>query len=88
MGWVFLYMFLILKIPVLAALWIVWWAVKEEAPAEEDSEGGGNDRAGPDHPRPHRPRPPRRGPHAGPRPSSPRRIRVVSGRRLQPAHRR
>jgi hypothetical protein len=85
MGWAFFYMFVILKIPLLMALWLVWWSVKDEVPVDEDPGGGGSDRAEPDHPRPRRPRPPRRGPHAGPRPAPPKRIRA-HGRRLQPAH--
>lgn len=74
MGWAFFYMFVILKIPVVAACLIVWWAVRSEEPepAPETGEGG----SGPDHPRPRRPRPPRRGPHAEAPPRSPERVRL------------
>jgi hypothetical protein len=74
-GWAFVYMMVILKIPVLAALYIVWWSVRAE-PAPEEGEvrdGGGG---GSHHPRPRRPRPPRRGPHADPPPRPPTRVRA------------
>lgn len=74
MGWVYLYMFVILKIPVVAAIWLVWWAAKEPEQATDHEDGGGSDR---DHPRdPLHPRPPRRGPHAEPPPRPPERVRV------------
>ena len=28
MGWTFVYLMLILKIPIAALLWIVWWAIR------------------------------------------------------------
>jgi len=60
-----IFMGLILKIPVLAACWLIWHAVRAEPdPAEAtDSDGGGNQR---NHFRRVRKRPPpgpRRGPH-------------------------
>jgi hypothetical protein len=77
MGWAFLYMFVLLKLPLAFMLWLIWWAVHEQpVPSEEedsDDSGGGGERR---HPRPRRPRPPRRGPHVGPGPSAPRRMRV------------
>ncbi|HWH44710.1 MAG TPA: hypothetical protein VNT32_08255 [Thermoleophilaceae bacterium] len=74
MGWTFFYMFVVLKIPVVAACLIVWWAVKNENPdpAEDPGEGG----HGRDHPRPRHPPPPRRGPHADPLPAPPKRVRT------------
>ncbi|MCB0865046.1 MAG: hypothetical protein KDB58_04980 [Solirubrobacterales bacterium] len=60
----FIFMGLILKIPVLAAAWLIWHAVKAEPdPAESAEDEGGSRR---DHFRrqPRRPRNPRRGPHA------------------------
>jgi hypothetical protein len=80
-GWAFVYMFVILKIPVIAALWLIWWAVKEEPAPEEarDERGGGG---GSHHPRLRPPRGPRRGPHAEPRPPSPTRVRKLRAREL------
>jgi hypothetical protein len=81
----FIWMMLVLKIPIGALLYIVWWASRQEVEPSHDSDGGGNDR------HPHRPtrrpppRPPRRGPHADPPPPSPQRVRVRA-RRLSPSH--
>ena len=75
MDWpTFVWMFLILKIPVVAALLLIWYAVKEPAPAEgdRDSHGGG----GSHHPRLRPPHGPRRGPHAELAPPSPPRVRT------------
>ena len=72
-------MIVILKIPVVLAGWIVWWAIKSEPqPADDvapDSGGGGGV-----HPRPKRPRPPRRGDHALPAPKAPERVRAQAQR--------
>lgn len=75
-----IWMFVVLKLPILAALWLIWYAVQEPKPAGDDSDerGGGSDRD--PGPRPHRPRPPRRGPHATPPPQAPRRVRTRTGR--------
>jgi len=83
----FIWMFLVLKVPVLAALVLIWWAVREPEPVEADPEddGGGSDRDAGAGPRP--PRPPRRGPHGDPLPPSPRRVRTASGRPLRRASR-
>jgi hypothetical protein len=81
MGWTMLYLFVFLKLPILAACGIVWWAIKqgndEETPVRSD---GGTPKPRRPHPRPRRPRPPRRGgPHAsGVRLQSPPRIRSVT----------
>ena len=77
----FVWMFVVLKIPVIAALLLIWWAVREPDPEpEEDPRGGSSDREPPRGPR--RPRPPRRGPHASPPPSAPARVRTAAGRKL------
>ena len=62
----FIFMGLILKIPVAAACWLIWHAVRSEPdPVEGTEESGGHE-----HnrfrrqPKPKRPRGPRRGPHA------------------------
>lgn len=73
-----IWMAVILKIPIVALLWLVWWAAKEPEPAGADEGEGGSKRpARPHGPRPSRP--PRRGPHTGaPLPSPPRvRTRAV-----------
>ena len=59
-----IFMGLVLKIPVVAAAWLIWHAVRSEPePAEEAEDDGGSQRN-----RfrrdPKRPRGPRRGPHA------------------------
>ena len=60
----FIWMFVVLKIPIIAALWLIWYAVREPEPLPDEGPGGGGSDRQPD-PRPRRPRPPRRGPHAG-----------------------
>jgi hypothetical protein len=71
----FIWMFVVLKIPIAAALVLIWYAIREPEPVvDEDSDGGGSDRS-PD-PRTFNPRPPRRGPHGNPVPVSPPRTRT------------
>lgn len=72
----FIWMFFVLKLPIVAACLVIWWAVREPAPARDtdDSDEGGSKR--PRHPRPRGPGPPRRGgPHARPMPGPPTRVR-------------
>ena len=78
-----IWMFVILKIPIFAALWLIWYAVQSPEPAAEDNDdrGGGSDRDPARRPR--SPRPPRRGPHATPPPPAPRRVRTTAGRTLR-----
>jgi hypothetical protein len=75
-----LYLFLALKIPLLGACWIVWWAIRAK-PEEEDeqSRGDGGQRTRPHPPRP-LPRSPRRGPHGDPAPLPPPRVRPLNAR--------
>jgi hypothetical protein len=84
MGWGFVWMMVVLKIPIVALLWLVYWAVKQtDAEAEHPTDGGGSDR----HPHrggPRRPRPPRRGPHAEPAPRAPSRVRAGGGQLARP----
>jgi hypothetical protein len=78
----FIWMMVILKIPIAALLWLVWYAAKEPEPTvDEDQDSGGSDRRHRREPR--HPRPPRRGgPHAAPAPATPPRVRTVAkGRR-------
>ena len=81
-----IWMFVVLKIPILAALWLIWYAVQEPEPAADESdERGGSDREG--GPVPRKPRPPRRGPHGAPPPAPPSRVRSDPGRKLRRAKR-
>jgi hypothetical protein len=87
MTWTFIYLMLILKIPILGLAWIVWWAIHqtdEEPVSSTDDDGGGNKRR-PTHPRRPFPRSPRRGPHGAPPPRPPARVRTVlaHGRRIE-----
>ncbi|GIK76663.1 MAG: hypothetical protein KJ006_07220 [Thermoleophilia bacterium] len=61
----FIFMGVILKIPVLAACWLIWHAVRAEPEPVEGGEESGDERGRfRREPRPKRPRGPRRGPHA------------------------
>ena len=85
MDWpTFVWMFLILKIPVVAALLLIWYAIKDPAPVEDDwSDGGG----GSHQPRLKPPRGPRRGPHAEASPPSPARVRTAASAVSRPESR-
>lgn len=69
MVWTFIFLMVILKIPIGLLGWIVWHAIRSvpEPPVPGASEGndedGGIGRI--DHPRGPKPRPARRGPHPG-----------------------
>lgn len=84
-AWTFVWMMVVLKIPVGAALWLVWWASRAPEPDAEPGDEPRRPRR--DHPRPRRPGPPRRGPHAGASPHPPARIRTRAIAR-DGAHRR
>jgi hypothetical protein len=82
MTWTFIWLMLLLKIPIGGMLWIVWWAIHktDERPVVGGDEDGGSKIRGASHPRaprPHRPYAPRRGPHVGARPAAPPRTRGV-----------
>ena len=51
--WPIFFLLVVLKIPVLGALWLIWWASKSPEPetAADDSDGGFN-RWRPSHPPP------------------------------------
>ncbi|MBA3301005.1 MAG: hypothetical protein H0T15_03975 [Thermoleophilaceae bacterium] len=80
--WAVIWLALVLKIPIVALFYLVWWASRppetEEVP--EEPRGGGSDRHWP--PRPKHPNTPRRGPHAEPAPPAPARVRA-NGRALR-----
>jgi hypothetical protein len=83
MGWTMLYLFVFLKLPIVAACGIIWWAVHQDGDTVTDSADGGSPRPTRPHPVPKRPRPPRRGPrtcgpHACGAASSPPRVRSVT----------
>jgi hypothetical protein len=78
MGWTMLYLFVALKLPILAAGWLIWWAVHQE-PDLADDRGDGGSRTRP-HPVPPLPRPPRRGPHGDGAPLPPPRVRPPAPR--------
>ena len=85
MTWTFIWLMLILKIPIAGILWIVWWAIHQtdDEPAVEGGGDGGtklrlhSPHGRPRTPRPYSPRHPRRGPHAGAPPPAPARTRTV-----------
>ena len=92
--WTFIWLLVILKIPVVMLFLIVRWAVRQTPEAAPEQDGGVGPRLGPRHP--HRPRTPlprspRRGPHGGLQVSSPARTRTrtlatrtAAGRRVLP----
>jgi hypothetical protein len=90
MGWGFVWLMVILKIPLVMLLWLVWWSVRQ-VPDEADAGSSDDDGGGeppPHRPRPHRPRPARRGPHGSPPPAAPARVRARARRSKEaPAHR-
>lgn len=55
------FLLVVLKIPVLGALWLIWWASKAPQP-EGEAGGGSGDGFGRWRPAPRRPRGPRHGP--------------------------
>lgn len=79
----FIWLMVCLKVPIIALLWLVWWAVHQK-PETEGSSGDGLRRPHP-HPRRPLPRLPRRGPHGDEAPAAPARVRHTTfarGRRL------
>jgi hypothetical protein len=84
-AWMFVWLMLILKIPIAALLYLVWWASKTPETQGESPEPA-RLRPGPIHPRsPRWPSPPRRGPHAEKPPRAPQRVRAQA-RKLTRSH--
>jgi hypothetical protein len=81
-GWTMLYLFVFLKLPIIALCWLMWWAIHQE-PEVEEADGGGGGRPPRPHPAPTLPHAPRRGPHRERAPQSPPRIRAASTDRLR-----
>jgi hypothetical protein len=85
--WTFIYLMVFLKLPILALLWLVWWAIHQDPEEARSNDEDGGSKLRPHrhpHPRPRMPRSPRRGPHGTPAPPSPPRVRsvVARGRRV------
>lgn len=82
----FIFLMVVLKLPIAALLYIVWWAIHAEpepVPATDDDGGSKqprNPRPRHPHPRPALPRPPRRDPHGAPPVPAPPRVRTVVAR--------
>jgi hypothetical protein len=75
-AWGFIWIMLILKIPLVALLWIVWWAVHSTPdPGATGDDDGGLGVPHPHDPAPLPPAPRRRGPHGEPVLPSPPRTR-------------
>jgi hypothetical protein len=89
-AWTFVWLFFILKIPMVALFLLIRWAVREPSETAPDGDGGIGPRSRPLHP--HHPRSrrggrggrgpilPRRGPHGEPTPAAPPRVRTVLAR--------
>jgi hypothetical protein len=87
--WAVFWLAVILKIPIVALLAIVWWAIRAQPIPEVDHEEGGGGSKRDRHPRRRPPHPPRRGPHGDPLPSPPARVRVTRrGPRVPDQHAR
>ena len=71
------FLFVCLKVPLLALCWLVWWAIHQTDDSAEDGGGDGGLRRR-HHPLGPLPRRPRRGPHGDPAPPSPPRVRTVT----------
>lgn len=84
MGWTMFYLFVALKLPIIALCAIVWWAVRQAPEPETGTDGGGGGTHRRPHPRRPLPRSPRRGPHGEPALPSPPRTRPAAARARQP----
>jgi hypothetical protein len=87
--WTFIWLMVLLKIPIVALFLLVRWAVGQTPEITPGEDGGIGPRLRPLHPHPHHPRAglprtPRRGPHGEPSPVSPSRIRTASARQRTP----
>jgi hypothetical protein len=79
MGWTMFFLFVALKVPLIALCWLVWWAVRQ-VPEEEEQPGGDGGAKRPPQPHAPLPRTPRPGPHGDPAPLPPPRVRKVTAR--------
>lgn len=85
MDWTFVYLMVGLKLPILALLWIVWWAVRSQPDVDGGDEGEGGAKDRPHEPPRPSPRRPRRGPHGDPPLPAPPRVRTVARARRTPS---
>lgn len=83
--WAVFWLAVVLKIPIVALLYIVWWAIRQEPIPEAGPDDGGWGLRRHRQPRIPPPRPPRRGPHADPPPPPPQRVRVARARPYVPS---
>jgi hypothetical protein len=84
-AWTFIWLMVILKIPIVALFLLVRWAIRQEPETATDEDGGISFETHrprhPNHPRPRLPRSPRRGPHRdSPAPAAPARVRGTAAR--------
>ena len=90
----FIFLMFVLKLPIFALFYIVWWAVRATPEPEPVTDGGGgtakprapSPRPRHPHPRPALPRTPRRGPHGAPALPAPPRTRTVVARARRVEH--
>jgi hypothetical protein len=85
--WTFIWLMVILKIPIVALFMIVRWAVRQTPETAPGQDGGISPLPRPlhpHHPRSKSPRRPRRGPHGDPSPTPPARMRTVASRHRSP----
>ena len=88
----FIFLMIVLKLPIFGLLYIVWWAVKSPPEPEPvtDEDGGTKKPLAPrprhPHPRAPLPRNPRRGPHGAPALAPPPRVRPVVARARRVEH--
>jgi hypothetical protein len=77
---------LALKIPLVALIYIVWWAIKQEPEETQSNDDDGGIKYQRPHPRTPFPRHPRRGPHGDPAPRPPARVRSVRAKARSIGH--
>jgi hypothetical protein len=80
----FVFLMFVLKIPLIALIWLVWWAIRQvpEEAGQRQGDGDGGSRVEP--PQQPFPRHPRRGPHGEPAPAAPPRVRTTVARSRTP----
>jgi hypothetical protein len=78
MEWTMFFLFVALKVPLIALCWLVYWAI-QQVPEDDELPGEGGSKRRPHPPRP-LPRRPRRGPHGDAAPPAPPRVRPAAAR--------